>query len=125
LNSLIAFTTTGVSPRGLGPSAPGGDRVQKAVEILAHCGRIDFYIDLPVRQIDGRGGQTQFALECGRQRRRPIVEWGNALVAPSARCRGRKASRRRVAAFGGADWSELVTVAEQQLAWRCVLEDPS
>jgi len=60
-----------------------GIEVQKAVEDPAHCAaHRTSTSDPPVETIDGRGRPTLRA-RLGRQRRRPHVEWGNALGAPT------------------------------------------
>jgi 3-hydroxyisobutyrate dehydrogenase-like beta-hydroxyacid dehydrogenase len=116
LNSLIAFTTTWVSLEGLAMATKAGIEVQKAVEILRTAGASNFYIDRQVETIDGRGRPTQFALELAAKDAGLIVEWGNTLGAPTPVAAAVKGVLESAVAdgLGGADWSELVTVAEQQ-----------
>ena len=116
LNSLIAFTTTWVSLEGLAMATKAGIDVQKAVEILRTAGASNFYIDRQVETIDGRGRPTQFALELAAKDAGLIVEWGSALGAPTPVAAAVKGVLDGAVAggLGGADWSELVAVAEQQ-----------
>jgi 3-hydroxyisobutyrate dehydrogenase-like beta-hydroxyacid dehydrogenase len=116
LNSLIAFTTTWVSLEGLAMATKAGIEVRKAVEILRTAGASNFYIDRQVETIDGRGRPTQFALELAAKDAGLIVEWGNALGAPTPVAAAVKGVLDGAVAggLGGADWSELPTVAEQQ-----------
>jgi 3-hydroxyisobutyrate dehydrogenase-like beta-hydroxyacid dehydrogenase len=116
LNSLIAFTTTWVSLEGLAFASKSGIEVQKAVEILRTAGASNFFIDRQVETIDGRGRPTQFALELAAKDARLIVELGNALDAPTPVAAAVKSVLDQAVeqGLGGADWSELVTHAEQQ-----------
>ena len=116
LNSLIAFTTTWVSLEGLAMATKAGIDVQKAVEILRTAGASNFYIDRQVETIDGRGRPTQFALELAAKDAGLIVEWSGALGAPTPVAAAVKGvlDGAVAAGLGGADWSELVAVAEQQ-----------
>jgi 3-hydroxyisobutyrate dehydrogenase-like beta-hydroxyacid dehydrogenase len=116
LNSLIAFTTTWVSLEGLAMATKAGIDVQKAVEILRTAGASNFYIDRQVETIDGRGRPTQFALELAAKDAGLIVEWGSTLGAPTPVAAAVKGVLDGAVAdgLGGADWSELVAVAEQQ-----------
>jgi 3-hydroxyisobutyrate dehydrogenase-like beta-hydroxyacid dehydrogenase len=118
LNSLIAFTTTWVSLEGLAMATKAGIDVQKAVEILRTAGASNFYIDRQVETIDGRGRPTQFALELAAKDAGLIVEWGGALGAPTPVAAAVKGVLDGAVAdgLGGADWSELVAVAEQRAA---------
>jgi len=116
LNSLIAFTTTWVSLEGLAMAAKAGIEVRDAVEILRTAGASNFYIDRQVETIDGRGRPTQFALELAAKDAGLIVETGAALGAPTpvaAAVRG-VLDGAVAQGLGGADWSELVTLAERQ-----------
>ncbi len=116
LNSLVAFTTTWVSLEGLAMATKAGIEVQKAVEILRTAGASNFYIDRQVETIDGRGRPTQFALELAAKDAGLIVDWGTALGAPTPVAAAVKGVLDGAVAdgLGGADWSELVAVAEQQ-----------
>jgi 3-hydroxyisobutyrate dehydrogenase-like beta-hydroxyacid dehydrogenase len=116
LNSLIAFTTTWVSLEGLAMATKAGIDVQKAVEILRTAGASNFYIDRQVETIDGRGRPTQFALELAAKDAGLIVEWGDTLGAPTPVAAAVKGVLDGAVAggLGGADWSELVAVAEQR-----------
>ena len=116
LNSLIAFTTTWVSLEGLAFATKAGIEVQKAVEILRTAGASNFFIDRQVETIDGRGRPTQFALELAAKDARLINELGSDLGAPTPVAGAvQKVLDQAVAeGLGGADWSELVTHAEQQ-----------
>ncbi len=124
LNSLIAFTTTWVSLEGLAMATKAGIDVQKAVEILRTAGASNFYIDRQVETIDGRGRPTQFALELAAKDAGLIVEWGGALGAPTPVAAAVKGVLDGAVAdgLGGADWSELVAVAEQQADVSAALE---
>ena len=128
LNSLIAFTTTWVSLEGLAMATKAGIEVQKAVEILRTAGASNFFIDRQVETIDGRGRPTQFALELAAKDAGLIVDWGHTLGAPTPVAHAVKGvlDGAVAAGLGGADWSELVAVAEQQadvaLRWKA---DPS
>jgi len=115
LNSLIAFTTTWVSLEGLAFATKAGIDVPKAVEILRTAGASNFYIDRQVETIDGRGRPTQFALELAAKDAGLIVDWGNELGAPTPVAAAVKGvlDGAVAAGLGGADWSELVAVAEQ------------
>jgi 3-hydroxyisobutyrate dehydrogenase-like beta-hydroxyacid dehydrogenase len=116
LNSLIAFTTTWVSLEGLAMATKAGIEVQKAVEILRTAGASNFFIDRQVETIDGRGRPTQFALELAAKDAGLFTEWGNSLGAPmpiGAAVKG-VLDGAVASGLGGADWSELVTVAEQR-----------
>jgi 3-hydroxyisobutyrate dehydrogenase-like beta-hydroxyacid dehydrogenase len=115
LNSLIAFTTTWVSLEGLAMATKAGIDVQKAVEILRTAGASNFYIDRQVETIDGRGRPTQFALELAAKDAGLIVDWGGTLGAPTPVAAAVKGVLDGAVAngLGGADWSELVAVAEQ------------
>ena len=115
LNSLVAFTTTWVSLEGLAMATKAGIDVQKAVEILRTAGASNFYIDRQVETIDGRGRPTQFALELAAKDAGLIVDWGNTLGAPTPVAAAVKGVLDGAVAsgLGGADWSELVAVAEQ------------
>jgi 3-hydroxyisobutyrate dehydrogenase-like beta-hydroxyacid dehydrogenase len=116
LNSLIAFTTTWVSLEGLGFSTKAGIEVQKAVEILRTAGASNFFIDRQVETIDGRGRPTQFALELAAKDANLIVEWAKELgaVTPVAAAVKGVLDGAVAGGLGSADWSELVTHAEQQ-----------
>jgi len=116
LNSLIAFTTTWVSLEGLAMATKAGIEVQKAVEILRTAGASNFFIDRQVETIDGRGRPTQFALELAAKDARLFVDWGSSLGAPMPVGVAVKGVLDGAVAdgLGGADWSELVAVAEQQ-----------
>jgi 2-hydroxy-3-oxopropionate reductase len=98
LNSLIAFTTTWVSLEGLALSTKAGIEVQKA------------------ETIDGRGRPTQFALALAAKDAGLIVEWGDALGAPTPVAEAVRGVLDSAVAggLGGADWSELVAVAEER-----------
>ena len=115
LNSLVAFTTTWVSLEGLAMATKAGIDVQKAVEILRTAGASNFYIDRQVETIDGRGRPTQFALELAAKDAGLIVDWGNTLGVPTPVAAAVKGVLDGAVAsgLGGADWSELVAVAEQ------------
>ncbi len=116
LNSLIAFTTTWVSLEGLSFATKAGIEVQDAVEILRTAGASNFFIDRQVETIDGRGRPTQFALVLAAKDAGLIVDSGEALGVPTpvaAAVRGVLNSAVD-AGLGDADWSELVTFAEQQ-----------
>ena len=116
LNSLIAFTTTWVSLEGLAMATKAGIELPKAVEILRTAGASNFYIDRQVETIDVRNRPTQFAPGAGGQGRRS--HRGVRCHAGDADAGGGAVSDVLDAAvaqgFGGADWSELVTFAEQQ-----------
>jgi 3-hydroxyisobutyrate dehydrogenase-like beta-hydroxyacid dehydrogenase len=116
LNSLIAFTTTWVSLEGLAFATKAGIEVQKAVEILRTAGASNFFIDRQVETIDGRGRPTQFALELAAKDANLIVEWAKELGAATPVAAAVKGVLDGAVAsgLGGADWSELVTHAEQQ-----------
>jgi len=116
LNSLVAFTTTWVSLEGLAMATKAGIQVQKAVEILRTAGASNFFIDRQVETIDGRGRPTQFALELAAKDAGLIVDWGSTLGAPTPVAAAMKGVLDGAVAngLGGADWSELVAVAEQQ-----------
>jgi 3-hydroxyisobutyrate dehydrogenase len=116
LNSLVAFTTTWVSLEGLAMATKAGIEVQKAVEILRTAGASNFFIDRQVETIDGRGRPTQFALELAAKDAGLIVDWGSELGAPTPVAAAVKGVLDGAVAsgLGGADWSELVAVAEQQ-----------
>ena len=116
LNSLIAFTTTWVSLEGLAMATKAGIEVQKAVEILRTAGASNFFIDRQVETIDGRGRPTQFALELAAKDAGLFVDWGSSLGAPMPVGSAVKGVLDSAVAggLGGADWSELVAVAEQQ-----------
>ena len=116
LNSLIAFTTTWVSLEGLAMATKAGIEVQKAVEILRTAGASNFFIDRQVETIDGRGRPTQFALELAAKDAGLFVEWGLTLGAPMPVGAAVKDVLDRAVAngLGGADWSELVAVAEEE-----------
>jgi 2-hydroxy-3-oxopropionate reductase len=116
LNSLIAFTTTWVSLEGLAMATKAGIEVQKAVEILRTAGASNFFIDRQVETIDGRGRPTQFALELAAKDAALFVEWGRTLGAPMPVGAAVKDVLDRAVAngLGGADWSELVAVAEDE-----------
>jgi 3-hydroxyisobutyrate dehydrogenase-like beta-hydroxyacid dehydrogenase len=116
LNSLIAFTTTWVSLEGLSFATKAGIQVQDAVEILRTAGASNFFIDRQVETIDGRGRPTQFALVLAAKDAGLIVDSGEALGVPTpvaAAVRGVLNSAVD-AGLGDADWSELVTFAEEQ-----------
>ena len=116
LNSLIAFTTTWVSLEGLAMATKAGIEVQKAVEILRIAGASNFFIDRQVETIDGRGRPTQFALELAAKDAGLIVDWGRELGAPTPVGAAVKGVLDGAVAngLGGADWSELVAVAEDE-----------
>ena len=116
LNSLIAFTTTWVSLEGLAMATKAGIEVQRAVEILRIAGASNFFIDRQVETIDGRGRPTQFALELAAKDAGLFVDWGSSLGAPMPVGAAVKDVLDGAVAggLGGADWSELVAVAEQQ-----------
>jgi 3-hydroxyisobutyrate dehydrogenase-like beta-hydroxyacid dehydrogenase len=115
LNSLIAFTTTWVSLEGLAMATKAGIEVPAAVEILRTAGASNFFIDRQVETIDQRNRPTQFALELAAKDARLIVETGDALGAPTPVASAVRAVLDGAVdhGFGGTDWSELVTVAEQ------------
>ena len=116
LNSLIAFTTTWVSLEGLSLAAKAGVEVRDAVAILRTAGASNFYLDRQVETIDGRGRPTQFALALAAKDAGLIVDTGAGLEVPTPVASAvREVLDRAVAqGLGGADWSELVALAEQQ-----------
>ena len=116
LNSLIAFTTTWVSLEGLALATKAGITVPKAVEILRTAGASNFFIDRQVETIDGRNRPTQFALELAAKDAGLIVGTGETVGAPTPVGSVVRGVLDRVVedGLGGADWSELVTFAEQQ-----------
>ena len=116
LNSLIAFTTTWVSLEGLSMAAKAGIEVRDAVEILRTAGASNFYLDRQVETIDGRGRPAQFALALAAKDAGLIVETGASLGVPTPVASAvRDVLAQAVAqGLGGADWSELVALAEQQ-----------
>jgi 3-hydroxyisobutyrate dehydrogenase-like beta-hydroxyacid dehydrogenase len=116
LNSLIAFTTTWVSLEGLSMAAKAGVEVRDAVEILRTAGASNFYLDRQVETIDGRGRPTQFALALAAKDAGLIVDTGATLGVPTPVASAvRDVLEHAVAqGLGGADWSELVALAEQQ-----------
>ena len=116
LNSLIAFTTTWVSLEGLSLAAKAGIEVRDAVEILRTAGASNFYLDRQVETIDGRGRPTQFALALAAKDAGLIVDAGAALGAPTPVASAVRGVLDHAVAsgLGGADWSELVALAEQQ-----------
>jgi 3-hydroxyisobutyrate dehydrogenase len=130
LNSLIAFTTTWVSLEGLSMAAKAGVEVRDAVEILRTAGASNFYLDRQVETIDGRGRPTQFSLALAAKDAGLIVDNGAALGVPTPVASVvRDVLDHAVAqGFGGADWSELVALAEQQadvaLRWNSDPVDP-
>ncbi len=116
LNSLIAFTTTWVSLEGLSMAAKAGIEVRDAVEILRTAGASNFYLDRQIETIDGRGRPAQFALALAAKDAGLIVESGATLGVPTPVASAvRDVLAQAVAqGLGGADWSELVALAEQQ-----------
>ena len=116
LNSLIAFTTTWVSLEGLSVAAKAGIAVPDAVEVLRTAGASNFYIDRIVETIDQRGRPTQFALELAAKDAGLIVDTGAALDVPTPVAAAVLGVMQAAVAggLGGADWSELVALAEQQ-----------
>jgi 3-hydroxyisobutyrate dehydrogenase len=116
LNSLIAFTTTWVSLEGLSLAARAGIEVREAVEILRTAGASNFYLDRLVETIDERGRPTQFALALAAKDAGLIVDTGAELGVPTpVGSAVRDVLVRAVdEGLGGADWSELVALAEQQ-----------
>jgi 3-hydroxyisobutyrate dehydrogenase-like beta-hydroxyacid dehydrogenase len=116
LNSLIAFTTTWVSLEGLSFATKSGIEVRDAVEILRTAGASNFFIDRQVETIDGRGRPTQFALELAAKDAGLIVASGEELGVPTPVAAAVRSVLDRAVeqGLGGADWSELVTFAEQQ-----------
>jgi 3-hydroxyisobutyrate dehydrogenase-like beta-hydroxyacid dehydrogenase len=116
LNSLIAFTTTWVSLEGLSMAAKAGIEVRDAVEILRTAGASNFYIDRQVETIDGRGRPPQFALALAAKDAQLIVESGATLGVPTpvASAVHEVLVQAVAQGLGGADWSELVALAEQQ-----------
>lgn len=116
LNSLIAFTTTWVSLEGLAMAAKAGISVPDAVEILRTAGASNFFIDRQVETIDQRGRPAQFALVLAAKDAGLIVDTGSALGVPVPVAAAVRAVLDEAVAqgFGGADWSELVALAERQ-----------
>jgi 3-hydroxyisobutyrate dehydrogenase-like beta-hydroxyacid dehydrogenase len=116
LNSLIAFTTTWVSLEGLSMAAKAGIEVRDAVEILRTAGASNFYIDRQVETIDGRGRPPQFALALAAKDAQLIVESGatHGVPTPVASAVHEVLVQAVAQGLGGADWSELVALAEQQ-----------
>ncbi len=115
VNSLVAYTATWASLEGLSLAAKTGIGVQQAVEVLRTGGAGNFFLDRMVEGIDQRGRPTQFALELARKDAGLIVETGEALgvPTPAGAAVHDVLSRAVEAGLGGADWSELVAVAEQ------------
>ncbi len=116
VNSLIAFTTTWVSLEGLSMAAKAGIEVREAVEILRTAGASNFYLDRQVETIDLRGRPTQFALVLAAKDAGLIVDTGATLgvPAPVASAVHDVLAQAVAQGLGGADWSELVALAEQQ-----------
>ncbi len=116
INSLIAFTTTWVSLEGLSMAAKAGIEVREAVEILRTAGASNFYLDRQVETIDLRGRPTQFALVLAAKDAGLIVDTGATLgvPAPVASAVHDVLAQAVAQGLGGADWSELVALAEQQ-----------
>jgi 3-hydroxyisobutyrate dehydrogenase len=114
LNSLIAYTTTWVSLEGLSIAAKAGIEVPAAVKILRTAGASNFYLDRMVETIDDRGRPTHFALGLATKDAGLIVDTAADLGVPTpvaAAVLG--VMQDAVAAgLGGADWSELVALAE-------------
>jgi 3-hydroxyisobutyrate dehydrogenase-like beta-hydroxyacid dehydrogenase len=115
VNSLVAYTATWSSLEGLSLAAKTGIGVQQAVEVLRTGGAGNFFLDRMVEGIDERGRPTQFALELARKDAGLIVEVGESLGVPTpAGAAVLDVLTRAVeAGLGGADWSELVAVAER------------
>ncbi|MGZ4693799.1 MAG: NAD(P)-dependent oxidoreductase, partial [Acidimicrobiales bacterium] len=116
LNSLIAYTTTWVSLEALSLGAKAGIAVPDAVEVLRTAGASNFYLDRMVESIDRRGRPTQFALSLAAKDAGLIVDTGAELDVPMPVAMAvLDVMQQAVAAgLGGADWSELVALAEQQ-----------
>ena len=116
LNSLIAFTTTWVSLEGLSMAAKAGIEVRDAVDILRTAGASNFYLDRQIETIDGRGRPAQFALALAAKDAGLIVESGATLGVPTpvASAVYDVLTQAVAQGLGGADWSELVALAEQQ-----------
>jgi len=116
VNSLLAFTTTWVSLEGLSIAAKAGIAVPDAVAILRTAGASNFYVDRLVESIDQRDRPTQFALALAAKDAGLIVESAAALdvPAPAAAAILGVLQDAVAAGLGGADWSELVALAEQQ-----------
>jgi 3-hydroxyisobutyrate dehydrogenase-like beta-hydroxyacid dehydrogenase len=115
VNSLIAYTATWSSLEGLSLASKAGIEVQQAVEVLRTGGAGNFFLDRMVEGIDQRGRPTQFALELAAKDARLVVETGESLGVPTptaSAIAGILAGAVELG-LGGADWSELVTVAEQ------------
>jgi 3-hydroxyisobutyrate dehydrogenase-like beta-hydroxyacid dehydrogenase len=115
VNSLIAYTATWSSLEGLSLAAKSGIGVQQAVEVLRTGGAGNFFLERMVEGIDQRGRPTQFALELARKDAGLIVEVGESLGVPTPAGAAvlDVLSRAVDAGLGGADWSELVAVAER------------
>ncbi len=115
LNSLIAFTTTWVSLEGLSMAAKAGIEVRDAVDILRTAGASNFYLDRQIETIDGRDRPAQFALALAAKDAGLIVESGASLGVPTpvASAVHDVLTQAVAQGLGGADWSELVTLAEQ------------
>lgn len=116
VNSLLAFTTTWVSLEGLSIAAKAGIAVPDAVAILRTAGASNFYVDRLVESIDQRDRPTQFALALAAKDAGLIVDNAAALdvPAPTAAAILGVLQDAVAAGLGGADWSELVALAEQQ-----------
>jgi 3-hydroxyisobutyrate dehydrogenase-like beta-hydroxyacid dehydrogenase len=115
VNSLVAYAATWSSLEGLSLAAKAGIEVRQAVEVLRTGGAGNFFLDRMVEGIDQRGRPTQFALELAAKDARLVVETGEALGVPTptaSAIAGVLAGAVELG-LGGADWSELVAVAEQ------------
>jgi 3-hydroxyisobutyrate dehydrogenase-like beta-hydroxyacid dehydrogenase len=115
VNSLVAYTATWSSLEGLSLAAKAGIEVPRAVEVLRTGGAGNFFLDRMVEGIDQRGRPTQFALELAAKDARLVVETGESLGVPTptaSAIAGVLAGAVELG-LGGADWSELVAVAER------------
>lgn len=116
VNSLIAYTATWSSLEGLALAAKSGISVQEAVEVLRTAGAGNFFIDRMVEGIDQRDRPAQFSLELAAKDAGLIVDTGREIGAPTpAGAAVMQVLVGAVAAgLGGADWSQLVEVAERR-----------
>ena len=118
VNSLIAFTHRVGQPRGPVDREEGRHRRAGGGRgARAPRGAGNYFLNQQVEGIDTRGRPTQFALELAGKDAGPHRRPGERLGMPTpAGSAVHQVLDQAVAdGLGGADWSDLVSAAEQQL----------
>ena len=115
VNSLFAFATTWVSLEGLAVCAKSGIDLRTMVEMVRAGGGGNLFIDRMVEGINQRGRPTEFALDLAAKDAGLLLDVARDLGVPTpvAAEVAQALVAARAFGLGGADFTEIVTVAER------------